>query len=159
MIKKKIKKFELDPQPLSDENFLIVTTWTKTPTSDVDRLFWSQRDWNQTLITKINNASANIHKKSFSAGADTIKLSNPEFLFDLEYFIYADPNSDMLGTLANRYKVYLDPETPEDEIWVSRESFTSDYIHTTRDDGFPEIRFLGRQMDKKYLRVKIKINE
>ena len=75
---------------------------------------YSQKDWNQTLITKLNQISAQIHMSSLIGGADTITL-HPKIFFlfnDLEYY---NAETKMLST---RYNVIVDKELPEDEILI-----------------------------------------
>jgi len=83
----------------------------------------TQKDWNQTFITKINQISAQIHKSTLRGGASWIVVS-PEIsavLDDLEYFHVsnADPEQDKynmgierVGSLQGRYQVYRDPYAP-----------------------------------------------
>ena len=49
---------------------------------------YTQKDWNQTLITRINQTSANIHKASFTGGGDTIRTNSKIFniIKTLEYY-------------------------------------------------------------------------
>ena len=88
-----------------------------------------QKDWNQTLITKINQISAQIHKSTLRGGASWIVVS-PEVsavFDDLEYFHVsnADPEQDKynmgiekIGTLSGRYIVYRDPYAPASTILI-----------------------------------------
>ena len=89
----------------------------------------TQKDWNQTLITKVNQVSAQIHKSTLRGGATYIVVS-PEasaVLDDLEYFHVsnASPEQDKynmgiekVGTLSGRYIVYRDPYAPANTILV-----------------------------------------
>lgn len=64
----------------------------------------TQKDWNQTLISKINQISAQIHKSTLRGGANQI-IINPAVLGlfeDLEYY----DKKEM--TIGGRYKVLLD---------------------------------------------------
>lgn len=88
-----------------------------------------QKDWNQTLITKINQISAQIHKAVLRGGASWIVVS-PEIsaIFDdLEYFHVsnADPEQDKynmgiekIGALQGRYQVFRDPYAPANTILI-----------------------------------------
>jgi hypothetical protein len=90
---------------------------------------YTQKDWNQELITRINQISAQIHKATLMGGANFIVVS-PEVsaLFDnLEYFhvTSAAPEEDQYslgieksGTLQGRYQVYRDPYSPHWSILV-----------------------------------------
>ena len=88
---------------------------------------YTQKDWNQTLITKINQVSAQIHKSTLRGGANWIVVSSEvsAIFDDLEYFHVsnASPEQDSynmgiekVGTLAGRYQVYRDPYFPAGKI-------------------------------------------
>jgi len=88
-----------------------------------------QKDWNQTLITRINQISAQIHKSTLRGGASWIVVS-PEVsavFDDLEYFHVSNaaPEQDKynmgiekIGTLSGRYLVYRDPYAPANTILI-----------------------------------------
>ena len=84
---------------------------------------YTQKDWNQELITKINQVSAQIHKSTLRGGANFIVVSSEiSAVFDnLEYFHVSDANAEAdqynmgierIGALQNRYQVYRDPYSP-----------------------------------------------
>ena len=84
---------------------------------------YTQKDWNQELMTCINQISAQIHKSTLRGGATFIVVSSEiSAVFDnLEYFHVSDanPESDQynmgierIGALQNRYQVYRDPYSP-----------------------------------------------
>ena len=88
---------------------------------------YTQKDWNQTLITAINQISAQIHKSTLRGGANWIVVSSEisAIFDDLEYFHVsnASPEQDQynmgierVGTLAGRYQVYRDPYFPPNTI-------------------------------------------
>jgi hypothetical protein len=92
-------------------------------------LGYTQKDWNQTLVTKINQLSAQIHKTTLRGGANWIVISaEVSALFDdLEYFHVSNaaPEQDQynmgiekIGTLAGRYQVYRDPYFPANKILI-----------------------------------------
>ncbi len=88
-----------------------------------------QKDWNQTLVTKINQISAQIHKATLRGGASWVVVS-PEVsavFDDLEYFHVSNaaPEQDKynmgiekIGTLSGRYLVYRDPYSPANTVLV-----------------------------------------
>ena len=88
-----------------------------------------QKDWNQTLITRINQISAQIHKSTLRGGASWVVVS-PEVsavFDDLEYFHVSNaaPEQDKynmgiekIGTLSGRYIVYRDPYAPANTILI-----------------------------------------
>jgi len=90
---------------------------------------YTQKDWNQTLITKINQVSAQIHKTTLRGGANWIVISSEvsAVFDDLEYFHVSNaaPEQDQynmgiekIGTLAGRYQVYRDPYFPPNKVLI-----------------------------------------
>ena len=84
---------------------------------------YTQKDWNQTLITRVNQISAQIHKSTLRGGANFIVVSSEisAIFDDLEYFHVSDANPEQdqynmgierIGTLSGRYQVYRDPYAP-----------------------------------------------
>jgi hypothetical protein len=84
---------------------------------------YTQKDWNQTLITKCNQLSAQVHKSTLRGGVNFIVVSSEisAVFDDLEYFHVSDanPESDSynmgierIGSLGGRYQVYRDPYAP-----------------------------------------------
>lgn len=84
---------------------------------------YTQKDWNQELMTKINQVSAQIHKTTLRGGANFIVVSSEiSAVFDnLEYFHVSDANAEAdqynmgierTGSLSGRYQVYRDPYSP-----------------------------------------------
>ena len=105
--------------------------------------FGTQKDWNQTLITKINQISAQIHKAVLRGGASWIVVS-PEIsavFDDLEYFHVSNaaPEQDKynmgiekIGTLSGRYQVYRDPYSPPNTMLIGHKGSSileSGYIY------------------------------
>ena len=90
---------------------------------------YTQKDWNQTLVTKLNQLSAQIHKTTLRGGANWIVVSSEvsAVFDDLEYFHVsnAEPEQDQynmgiekIGTVAGRYQVYRDPYFPANKILI-----------------------------------------
>jgi hypothetical protein len=90
---------------------------------------YTQKDWNQTLITAINQLSAQIHKSTLRGGANWIVVSSEvsAIFDDLEYFHVSNaaPDQDQynmgierVGTLSGRYQVYRDPYFPANQVLV-----------------------------------------
>lgn len=84
---------------------------------------YTQKDWNQELVTKVNQISAQIHKSTLRGGANFIVVSSEiSAVFDnLEYFHVSDASAESdqynmgierVGSLGNRYQVYRDPYSP-----------------------------------------------
>ena len=90
---------------------------------------YTQKDWNQTLVTKVNQISAQIHKTTLRGGANWIVVSSEvsAVFDDLEYFHVSNaaPEQDSynmgiekIGSLAGRYQVYRDPYFPAGKILI-----------------------------------------
>lgn len=88
---------------------------------------YTQKDWNQTLVTAINQLSAQIYKSTLRGGANFIVVSAEisAIFDDLEYFHVsnAGPEEDQynmgiekIGTLSGRYTVYRDPYFPANKL-------------------------------------------
>ena len=84
---------------------------------------YTQKDWNQTLMTKINQISAQIHKATLRGGANFVVVSTEisAVLNDLEYFHVTDANAEAVtysmgiekvGSLQGRYDIFVDPYAP-----------------------------------------------
>ena len=84
---------------------------------------YTQKDWNQELVTKINQVSAQIHKATLRGGANFIVVSSEiSAVFDnLEFFHVSDASAESdqynmgierVGSLGGRYQVYRDPYSP-----------------------------------------------
>jgi len=100
--------------------------WRKASSSSSP---YTQKDWNQTLITKVNQISAQIHKSTLRGGANFIVVSSEvsAVFDDLEYFHVSDANPEQdqynmgierIGTLGGRYQVYRDPYSPSYSIII-----------------------------------------
>jgi hypothetical protein len=94
--------------------------WRKAATSANP---YTQKDWNQTLITRLNQVSAQIHKSTLRGGANFIVVSSEisAIFDDLEYFHVSDANPEQdqynmgierIGSLSGRFQVYRDPYAP-----------------------------------------------
>ena len=84
---------------------------------------YTQKDWNQTIMTKINQISAQIQKSTLRGGANFIVVSAEisAVLNDLEYFHVTDASAESdqynmgiekIGSLQGRYQVIVDPYAP-----------------------------------------------
>lgn len=90
---------------------------------------YTQKDWNQTLITRINQVSAQIHKSTLRGGANFIVVSSEisAIFDDLEYFHVSDANPEQdqynmgiekIGSLGGRYTVFRDPYSPASSMII-----------------------------------------
>lgn len=94
--------------------------WQRMATTSTN---YTQKDWNQTLMTKINTISAQIQKSTLRGGASFIVVSAEisAVLNDLEYFHVTDASAESeqynmgiekIGSLQGRYQVIVDPYAP-----------------------------------------------
>ena len=94
--------------------------WQKLGTTST---VYTQKDWNQTIMTKINQISAQIQKSTLRGGANWIIVSAEisAVLNDLEYFHVTDASAESdtynmgiekIGALQGRYNVTVDPYAP-----------------------------------------------
>ena len=90
---------------------------------------YTQKDWNQTLITAINQLSAQIHKSTLRGGANWIVCSSEvsAIFDDLEYFHVSNAAAEQdqynmgiekVGTLSGRFTVYRDPYFPANQVLI-----------------------------------------
>jgi hypothetical protein len=103
--------------------------WKYGATGNTPFMGYTQKDWNQTLVTKINQISAQIHKTTLRGGANWIVVSSEisAIFDDLEYFhvTNAEPEQDQynmgiekIGSLSGRYQVYRDPYFPPNKVLI-----------------------------------------
>ena len=99
--------------------------WKRLPNNNG----YTQKDWNQTLVTAINQISAQIHKSTLRGGANFVVVSSEvsAVMDDLEYFHVSNaaPESDQYnmgieraGSLGGRYTVYRDPYAPSYSVLI-----------------------------------------
>lgn len=76
--------------------------------------FGSQKDWNQTLMVKINQSSALILKGNQKSGANKIRcnVKSLSLILDLEYY-----NKESM-ILAGKYQIIVDNKISKDELIV-----------------------------------------
>lgn len=94
--------------------------WKRLPVVSTN---YTQKDWNQTLMTAINKISAQIMKSTLRGGADWLVVSAEvsAVLNDLEYFHVTDASAESMqynmgiekiGSLQGRYQIIVDPYAP-----------------------------------------------
>jgi hypothetical protein len=99
--------------------------WKRLPNNNG----YTQKDWNQTLVTAVNQISAQIHKSTLRGGANFVVVSSEvsAIFDDLEYFHVsnASPEQDnynmgieRVGSLSGRYTVYRDPYAPSYSVLI-----------------------------------------
>ena len=154
MIKKGLVKHEF-----IEKEFFKELEWNSRPP---DRTTWTQRDWDRTLVTRIQMLSNLIHHMTYQGGADTIRLGSEAWIMGLDAYAILLNRDDTrkVGSLCGRWNVYLDENVPYNEIWVCREQTTYGITIVYTEGDLPAITFNYADMfDKKKLRGRIKINE
>ncbi len=83
---------------------------------------YTQQDWNQTLVTKVNQISAQIYQANMRGGANKIKVHPRIFsiLMTLEFFKVTDEG---LFVLSGRYIVDIDKDNPIDKVYVYQDNY------------------------------------
>jgi len=126
-----------------------------------DNFFGTQVDWNQTLVTRINEISAHIHTSTLTGGADTIVIC-PELLPIFDDLDYYNSDTNMLG---NRIKIHVNNYMPSNEIIISRATVDpEDLFKNNRlmgvikidnyDNSRVDVKVVEpKQLDKKYLLI------
>ena len=81
----------------------------------------AQREWNKTLLQKINLISNKIQQSSLRGGADTI-IVHP----DLEVLFHPDHYDDFRKKLMDKFNVILDPTVDRNRIELNNKSLLED---------------------------------
>lgn len=90
---------------------------------------YTEKEWKQTLVTRINQISAQIHKSTLRGGANFLVVSSEisAIFDDLDVFMASNaaPAEDKynlgmsrLGTLSSRYTVYVDPYAKANDLLI-----------------------------------------
>jgi hypothetical protein len=92
-----------------------LVSWDYEGYKQIQPVYEAQTDWNQTLITKINQTSATIFQDTKHGGANAVLIpSNMEDIFKtLEYLTVSVEEFEgyyKLGTLGGRFYVYVVPK-------------------------------------------------
>lgn len=97
-------------------------TWNYNAIKNItpDDIF-TQKDWTQTLITRINQLSAQIYQNTHMGDANKIKINEKllPLLSDLKYF-KINENGDFY--LAGKYHIIIDNNVAEDIVLIYHES-------------------------------------
>ena len=102
---------------------------------------YTQKDWNQTLVTKINQISAQINMSCLRGGADTIFI-HPDISKLITQHEYYQPERN---SLSGRYRVAITSDVPVNEVFICREEFfdlhyVSDRIYNTGEQQVVPLR-------------------
>lgn len=112
-----------------------------------DETLLRRRDYNKTLITKINHITNLIHRGSFRGGVDTI-IIHPS----IEELFYGDWYFEVSKILLGRYQVELDDSMSRDVIKLENRRVLGDLVvlprileagHPDGDNSFPTINMVG----------------
>jgi len=105
----------------------------------VETTSYSQGDWNQTLMTRINNIGAHIYQNSHRGGPNTLKL-HPSLMSLIETLEYYNKDENKVG---GRFNVVVNDEVEHDTIYVyhSDEVLTIPIITEATDSNRGEIKF------------------
>ena len=100
-------------------------TWDYVGWRKIDAVstVYTQKEWNQTLITAVNQIDAQINKATLRGGVNFIVVSSEisAVFNDLNYFNVTDASGESdqynmgiekVGSLSGRYTVYRDPYAP-----------------------------------------------
>jgi hypothetical protein len=129
---------EIDREIIIDlvNGAMFLARWDYAGLKNNANFFGTQKDWNQTLITRVNEISAQIHKATLRGGANWVIVSAEAgaIFDDLEYFHVegsAQPEAEKynlgiekIGNLGSRYVVYKDPYLPSDIVLVGHKGNT-----------------------------------
>ena len=101
-------------------------------------LYDAQKDWNQTLITKINQTSATIFKATHTGGANIILIPDclKELLKTLEYLTLEVEYNYKFGVLGGRFQVYAIPELTKTSIEVHKGGNEREIVNYDEDKIF-----------------------
>lgn len=93
-----------------------------------------QTDWNQTLVTRINQISAQIHMTCLRGPADTIYINSETYQL-FETFAFFNKSTNIL---SQRYQIIIDETIDENLIFIVNEKTLSEPIYipsTTKNVG------------------------
>jgi hypothetical protein len=129
---------EIDREIIIDliQGAMFRARWDYAGLANNTSFFGTQKDWNQTLVTRINEVSAQIHKATLRGGANWVVCSAEAgaVFDDLEYF-HVDGSAsaesekynlgiEKIGSLGNRYVVYKDPYLPSNIVLLGHKGNT-----------------------------------
>jgi hypothetical protein len=109
----------------------------------VETISYSQKDWNQTLMTRINYIGAHIYQSSRRGGPNTVKL-HPSLMPLIETLEYYNKDDNKIG---GRFNVIVNDEVEHDTIYIyhSDDVLTIPIITevTDSDWGMIEFKFIN----------------
>jgi len=75
---------------------------------------WRQSDWNQTLVTQINQISAQMHMSTLLDPGNTV-VTNPKCAALIENFEYFDHENNKIG---KQFDFIIDDEIEDNAVYV-----------------------------------------
>jgi len=124
--------------------------WDYSGLKNNENFFGTQKDWNQTLISRINEISSLIHQHSVNGGGNTLIISNDisYIIDDLEYFHSENyrefKDYTYFGKLGNRYDIIsLHSSDLEKEIIVCRKEINLQNNSTINNDFYGKIKIIN----------------
>lgn len=128
MTDEQISAFDEEGEPLQDiakkamrnakTQVSLHQTWDYKGYKTLTNVGYCQKDWNQTMMTKINQISGQIHRTTLKGGGNTIEI-NPRLksLFDSMEYCHTNEETGEMNFLG-RYKILLNEEIGENTIKV-----------------------------------------
>lgn len=96
-----------------------IVVWDYLGYRTTDDFFTTQREWNRTLITKINQISAKVYNNGNELGGANIIEVSSEFLPIIDLLDFYEPVSSIL---CGKYNVIINDEVPFDSVLVYNNS-------------------------------------
>ena len=131
IVSKLMKRFEFVPPPVREATFMARWDYSGRNLFSAN-LPWTQHDWNQTLLTKINELTAGIHRHFYSQEpnqvVNRITCSMEAFTIlescpALYYTIAGAIDNDLPdANLFDRYQVFIDRVNLQaEEVYIGTE--------------------------------------
>lgn len=117
-----------------------VDTWDAKGYEKNANWFGLEDEWNQTLLTKINQISAQMHMSTLLGGADTIEVDSSTFMI-ISTFEYFDPLTFKIGS---RYDVIINKDMEKNTVSVYRKDIPNNLNNIDRSKLYGVIKILNR---------------
>lgn len=122
------------------KNKVATADWDYNGLENNPRFFGTQTDWNQTLITRINELSSQIHKSTLRGGGNIV-LCNPDEEWIFPDLGFCNENVQefsgyiQIGTLGSRYTILSSPSIESGKIIVTRIELNEENLRDSEFDG------------------------
>jgi len=138
------------PEDLTQFEDNLILDWDYNGGDKYDPHSISQSDWNQTLITKINQLSAYIHRNTLKGGANKLFMhSKLGPLIDTLEYIQTDGSGHQV--IAGRYRIEFDDYLKLGEIIVTHEMESREFYGNRI--LLPEFTQIEGQMDEVVIKI------